>query len=402
MAISRTPHAVGVQRRNRTGLGRFYHQPRAGLTFDPGALVVMRLGSVLAEIPDPSAPRTDLTLIGTFVGTAAFTASATADALGGSLDATGKPETITIEPLSGEGTGDFNTGAGAHQITYAHRDQPAFMYDNDTYYPDDLNGTLSFGGWVADVGNDGKVMIKHSAQLRVLYELYSAGMAAAGYTADGYARLVATNIPAGTFSGGVFTVTATGAFPTQDGLAGPYSVGDIIIFPMGTITTQAVSAANSGPYEVTTVGATGVSAVFTRPAWWKHGAIIKPETTIRVGGEGSVFKGSEWYADPATGALVVGTGDPVLYPRQVTQQVTLASSEKAIINVPIKSASKSNVFAEQAAVGGTTTSTVRYGIIAAPTPGGIGTATTTVNAIASGGAKNGTADTSTLNVTIQN
>jgi hypothetical protein len=56
-----------------------------------------------------------------------------------------------------------------------------------------------------------------------------------------------------------FTVTATGVFAT-DGYT-PV-LGDIIAFALQTTTTQ------NGFWEVTTVGAVGVSAVFTRPSWY--------------------------------------------------------------------------------------------------------------------------------------
>jgi len=371
VSISRTPHAVGASRRNRVGLGRFYMQPRAGVSFDPGALVVARYGSVLGEIPDPSAPRPDLVLIGTFVGTGVFTASSTADANGGSLDAHGAPETITVEPLSGEGTGDFATGTSTHQITSAHRDAPAFMYDNDTYYPDDLGGTLSFGGWVGDVLDNGRVMIKHSAQLRVLYELYSAGQATPGSTSDDDVRTVATSLPAGTFSGGVLTLTATGAFSTaQDGVT--LAVGDKFIIPVGTITTLVVSAANSGVYEVTSLGATGVSASFTRTARWAQGAIIKPGTRVRVGGEPTIFHGTTWRAEPVTAAKVVGTDDPLLFPERVIVQKTCSSGTASIATVPLRAAGKFSVLCDYN--GGTPAATTTSIQASTQTPGGIGTA----------------------------
>jgi hypothetical protein len=56
-----------------------------------------------------------------------------------------------------------------------------------------------------------------------------------------------------------FTVTATGVFAT-DGYT-PV-LGDIIAFALQTTTTQ------NGFWEVTTVGAAGVQAVFTRPSWY--------------------------------------------------------------------------------------------------------------------------------------
>jgi len=67
----------------------------------------------------------------------------------------------------------------------------------------------------------------------------------------------------GTMNTGVspntFTVTATGVF-AADGYT-PV-LGDIIAFPLQSPTTQ------NGFWEVTTVGAVGVQAVFTRPSWY--------------------------------------------------------------------------------------------------------------------------------------
>lgn len=374
MAISRTPHAIGEQRHHRVGLGRFSMQPRAGVAFDPGALVVARIGSVLGEIPDPASPRADLVLIGTFVGTGVFTASSTADALGGSLDTSGKPETITVEPLSGEGTGDWNTGTSTHQITIADRDAPAFIYDNNTFYRDDLGGTLSFGGWVADVLDNGKVMIKHSAQLRVLYELYSAGQATPGFTSDDDVSYAMTNLPAGTFADGVWTATATGAISTtQDGLTVAPAAGDKVMFPPGTLTTLSVSAANSGPYECVTAGATGVKAVYKRTARFAHGSIIKPGTKVRVTlGGATTFSGTTWRCDPTTALKVVGTDDPVMFPERVTVQKTLSSGTATISTVPLRAAGKFGVHIDYN--GGTPAATTTSIQASTQTPGALGTA----------------------------
>lgn len=64
----------------------------------------------------------------------------------------------------------------------------------------------------------------------------------------------------GTMAGNVFTVTATGVFTGADSYT--IAIGDIIAFTLQSTTTQ------NGFWEVTTLGATGVSAVFTRPAWF--------------------------------------------------------------------------------------------------------------------------------------
>lgn len=394
MALS---NPLGKPRNFRVPGGLISRQARISQTFRPNALCFARASSEHAEVPLSSAPRADLVVLGCYEGLSAFTSNSVDDGTGGATDATtGRPQMVQIR----QGIGDnFATGSGSHQILAKHVDLPCYAYDDDTLYIDDLGGTLPFAGFVDAVARDGTVSARFGEDQRVLFELFAAGQLVQGYTQDMAARAVATNLAAGSFSGGVLTATANGAIGAQDGVT--LAVGDIIILPAGTLTTLVVSAANSGPYEVTAVGAGGAKFVLTRPAKWAHGALIA-SSRIRVGGEGTLFKGTLWYSDPATAAKVVGTDDPILYPEKVIQTVVLSSSAAAITNVPIKSATKSNVHAALAAVGGTTTSTIGYGIIVAPTPGGIGTATTTVNAIASGGTKNGTSDTSSLIVTIFN
>lgn len=376
MAISRLPWPVGKTRTNVAGLGRFELLTAPNVSYDPGALVVCPAGSVLAQIPNPAAPSPAQRLMGTFVGTTVFTSGSSTDPVtGGALDPnTGQLQKITVQPLSSEGTVDFATGTGANQITAANIDGPAFVFDNDTFYPTDLGGTLPWGGWVGDVdANSGRVTIKHSALLRVFWEAFSAGQATPGVTTDGYARLVATSIPAGTFSGGVFTVTAPGAFPTQDGVAGPLNVGDVLVFPLGTVGTQAVSAANSGPWEATVIGATGVQPVFTRPAWWAHAAKIKPNGTVRVGGEGTTYKSTSWVAKPATAGKVVDTDDPLMFPAEMIVPLTLASGTHApVATIPLRAAGLFAILFEW--TGGSPAATATSIQATTQTPGGIGTA----------------------------
>ncbi len=407
MSIGRTPWAIGVQRRQVTGLGRFDLQARAGVSFDPGALVVVRQGSTLAEIPDPANPRTDLILMGTFVGTGLFTASATADTNGGALDTNNYPQKVTIQPLSSEGTGDFSTGTGTNQITSAMVDKPAFMVDNDTFYATDNNGTLSFGGWVGDVdATSGKVTIKHSSMLRMFWELYSAGEVTPSTTSDDTVAGVVTNLPAGSFSGGVWTATSAGAFPTQDTNV-VAALGDKFIFPAGTLTTGTVSAANSGVYECTTLGASGVAAVFTRAARFGLGAVIKPKTRIYVGSNGgtspamgAIWGGTTWSTRPLTNKLVVGTGDPQLVPDEVTVPVTLSNSTGSTTIVPINA--NTPVGVSCAVTGGTqAVGTIAFGTLVAPTVGGVGTGTVNVVALKTAYIQNTTADSSVLAVTVR-
>ncbi|MGE5202385.1 MAG: hypothetical protein ACM3O6_10010 [Acidobacteriota bacterium] len=370
---------LGTRRRQRTGLGSISVQPRGGVTFLPGCIVVRRIGSLLAEIPLAASPRTDLIVLGYWnpVGPGAYVSSSTSvDSNGGEIDADGNKTSITISPLSASGTEDFATAAsGANQITSSMVDQPAFVYDDDTYYATDNSGTLSFGGWVVDVDNvSGRVVIKNSEQLRQLYELYSAGQATPGYTSDDSVSYAMTNLPAGTFADGVWTATATGAISTtQDGLTVAPAAGDKVMFPPGTLTTLVVSAANSGPYECITPGATGVKAVYKRTARFAHGAIITPGTRVRVTlGGATTFSGTVWRCDPTTAAKVVGTDDPVMFPERVIVQKTCSSGAATIATVPLRAAGKFSVTCDYN--GGTPAATTTSIQASTQTPGALGTA----------------------------
>lgn len=374
-------------------IGSLYASPSS--TYYPGGLVGHMPGSNLA-VPITVGCSPDLIIVGTTNDY--LVTGSTVDSNGIALDTDGITK-LYVRYENGV-RGYFDTGTSTHAITDSNRDRPCYAYDNNTLYLDNPGGTLPFVGIVHHVDADGSVHVYIAPQNGV-GPVYTPATGGAAATYDDTVRAVATSIPAGTITNGVYTATANGAFSTaQDGVT--LAVGDKFILPAGTITTLVVTAAQAGVYQVTSLGGASAKWTFQLAPSWQLGATITPETEVRVGGEGTLFKGTKWYADPASASKIVGTDDPVLYPREVTQTVTLSSSAATITNVPIKSATKSNVIASLAAVGGTTTSTIGWGIIVAPTPGGIGTATTTVNAIASGGTKNGTSDTSQLIVTIIN
>lgn len=274
-----------------------------------------------------------------------------------------------------------------------------FAVDNHTVGSSSIGGSLLLAGVPIAFDAAGKVAVRFNTS-GILAGAFAESPYVGASGNDFRARNVATNLAALTFTAGSFSADANGALGAQDGVTNV--AGDTIIFPAGTITTGVVSAANSGPWVLTSVGAGGAKFTGIRPDWYPHGGTMRQDP-IEVTA-GTLFLGTRWkhYADTLTTALVIGTGDPKLMPEKVTQTVTLASSAATIANVPIFSATRSNVVASLSAVGGTTTSTIGWGIIVAPTPGGIGTASAVVNAIASGGTKNGTADTSVLLVTIHN
>jgi len=387
---------LGVFRNSRVPGGIVSLQARPSVAFRPGSIVGHRIGSELAEIPLSASPRTDLIFDGYFVGQQLFTSSSDVDGGGGAVDADGNPQMVTIEPGY---LGWFHTGSGVNEIKADNIDAPCFVYDDDTLYLTDLNGTLSFGGFVDDVSAEGLVRVRMTEQSRTLYSLFSAGEATPGATSDLGARAVATSLPAGSFSGGVYTATANGAMGTQDGVT--MAVGDILFLPAGTLTTLVVSAANSGPYEITALGAGGAKIVLTRPARWADGAIITPESTVRVGGEGTLFKNTRWPAGPATAAKIVGTDDPVMYPDKVTQAVVLVAGHKVVTNVPIRHATGGTNFLSVRLTADTCTLTTGGYHPLSIVAGGIGTASVDLTACVAAGTIN-VADVSTMLLTIVN
>lgn len=140
-------------------------------------------------------------------------------------------------------------------------------------------------------------------------------------------RAVITSIAAytGTLTG-TLTGTVNGALATQDGITiGNLNVGDRLFLPLVTGGAGgATVAADSGPYILSVKGAVGTRFVLTRPPEWAHGSIIGEATTFRIG-EGTAWAGNEWRAIPASGALVVGTGDPAFWPRTQTYEYTIGT-----------------------------------------------------------------------------
>jgi hypothetical protein len=402
MALTNT---IGTMRHFRVPGGMIWRQARVNTTYRPGSVCCARVGSEHAEVPLSASPRTDLLTLGCYEGITLFTSSSTDDGTGGALDASGNPQMVAIRPGP---VGWFATGSGANQITAVNQDEPCFWLDDNTAVLTDMGGTLSFAGFVDQVRSpDGAVLVRCDENSRVLFELFSAGESNPTGTSDDTVAGVITNLPAGAFVAGVWTATATGAMPTQDVNITAISVGDKFIVPAGTLTTGVVSAANSGVYECTVAGAVGVKAVFTRTARFAQNAFITPKTSIKVGAPiaangtmGAQWGGTRWSTRPATQGLLVGTGDPQVVPDSVTVAVSLALSTAAITSVPINNSTPVGV-ACSTPIGGTPqAATIAYGIIAAPTAGGVGAGTVTVDALSAFGTKNTSTDTAHLLVTI--
>jgi hypothetical protein len=279
-----------------------------------------------------------------------------------------------------------------------------FIVDNHTVGASDGAGTRPLAGLPLRLGSaadstTGKVAILAGGAGGVSPYASNPLLAmsnAAAFTARG----VATNIAALTFAAdGTFEADANGALGAQDGLT--FVAGQTILLPAGTITTGVVSAANSGPYVLTSVG--GASAKFAgrRPSWFADGATITPGIEINVA-KGTLFGGTTWrsFADVSQ---VVGTNDPMLYPLKVTQQITLVAGTLTISNVPVFLAARLG-FSCSGAIGGTAAATTTNFAIKASggiTAGGIGTAAVIVEAQSVSDTIVNT-DVSVINVTLMN
>lgn len=210
------------------------------------------------------------------------------------------------------------------------------------------------------------------------------------------ARAVCTSLGANTgTTTGTLTVTATGALGAQDGVT--LVAGDVLLVPEGT--TNLSAASDAGPYVVTSAGGTGVHAVLSRPTWWATGQPIVPADTVEVGGEGTTYAGTAWKTFVAKGK-VIDTDAPLLWPREITQDIQLSSGIKAVTNVPIRDASASAIFANLKSTSGTTATTVMY-TPTLVTAGALNTATVTFAAQSVPGT-NQTSDASHLRATVIN
>lgn len=293
----------------------------------------------------------------------------------------------------------YFTNDSTNPVTNASRGKYVYAVDDNTVGTSDLGGTLPLAGYVIDVPASGAPEYLKVAVAVGLARPDALDPELASSSASFKARGVAANLAALTFTGGTFTANANGALATQDGLT--IAANQILIFPTGTITTGVVSAANSGPWIITSVGGASAKVTGIRPDWWPQGGAIIPGSVIRVAA-GTLFGGTEW-ASFADVSLFIGTDDPALYPRQVTQQVTLAAGTKTISNVPIFATTRLGLAI--ALVGGTpdaTTTGINFRITSGRTAGGIGTAAAIIDAQAVLGGAKVAGDVSVVNATLIN
>lgn len=247
----------------------------------------------------------------------------------------------------------------------------------------------------------------------------SLGNAVFGLTGIGQCRAVGTNLTTllaaaytGSTTGTLTQATAT-AIGAQDGVT--LAVGDLVLVPGATVGTTAgklVNACDAGPWVVSVIGTSAVRGVLTRPYWWQPSTALTGQTISIT--EGTVFAGTDWKSFAVKGSLTDVTAvDPALYPKSVSQVVTLVTGYVTVTNVPIFSTSLVGVsFQPNNFNGGGSTVSYRTGAYSsggAATASGplqissqnVGTASVSITALIAAGSYN-TSDVGTGILTVSN
>lgn len=217
-------------------------------------------------------------------------------------------------------------------------------------------------------------------------------------TAGAFRRINAVRTVRGVATGNVADLTAftgvAGGTP-NDGIT--YAAGDRILLPIQT------TAAQCGVYKVGTV-ASG-TAPLTRVADMPAGYALPLGHVVEVAPGGTLYGGTTWKAmATTTGGAVIGTNDPLFYPRKMSAIVTLASGIKALgatEGLWLFSTTKSDVRPVYDTPDTITLSVALKCSVADRTAGKVGTAAATVKAVKADATTN-TADVSTVAVLVTN
>lgn len=197
-----------------------------------------------------------------------------------------------------------NSGAGADLIAAANVGAPCFAVDDNVVALTDGNGARPYAGIIFPFDPNNLTPVQVGV---------GPGFAPSYPGAGGSSAFKARGVGFTNHSLTAFTVATN-----TDGIT--YVAGDVVLL------TAQTTAAENGPYVVGTVATT---APLSRPSWWGTGAGIAQGQEIQVGGEGTIFGGSSWKALCAK-AKIVGTDDPVFYPRVCKGTVTLVAGTKVL------------------------------------------------------------------------
>ena len=126
----------------------------------------------------------------------------------------------------------------------------------------------------------------------------------------------AASLPAYTAVNGVLTAAANGAL-TIDGLA--------MAAGMRVLLTLGAAGVDNGIYQVTSAGSGSAPYVLTAAPDWAYGSTQLGMSIVEVGWRGTVWANATWKSSAtAATTIVVGTTNPLFYPRVHKFQVTLS------------------------------------------------------------------------------
>jgi hypothetical protein len=192
---------------------------------------------------------------------------------------------------------------------------------------------------------------------------------------------------------GVLTENANGAMSAIDGVT--VAVGQTFFLPPGI----AAAAADVGIYQIQSIGGASAKWTATLTSDWPLGGIVTGGTEIYAQ-QGTLYQGTTWVVTN-TAPATIGTTTFTVFPRQMTQSITLVAGTATITNCPIVSATKVSASIVRTTANTSTATTGGYHFVGAITPGALGTVSAVLDATVAAGTINN-ADISTLGVTINN
>lgn len=223
--------------------------------------------------------------------------------------------------------------------------------------------------------------------------LQSKGGNASEVQIAGIDYVMALALPAYTNTSGTLVGNANGAITSSMADGQTPAVGDTFLLPPG----RAASAGDVGLYTITAVGSAGAKFTAVQAAAWKNGNFVLAKTEVLIA-RGTLYGGTTWVVTN-TGINAIGSTSFTLYPRSVSQTVTLVLGTLTITNVPILSVATQVLGVRVSASG--VALTIMYNPLTQPTPGALGTGSANIQASVAAGTVN-TADVSVLTVTIFN